>query len=270
MATARSLELQALARRLADGLPRGIEEALLTGSASRGVADEDSDFELLLIGVTLPPVAEVAAGLDVFDVDELPERDGWWIGGMVEGVPYELIAWTRARTETRLDGILSAAVVDQRIRTAEAIVHGLPLRTAGAIAAWQERLRVYPDALATAIVLDAIGDWTEQTPRGIRGLLRPGGRLELTRRLVDDLDNVLRVVFALNRAWEPGRKRLADFVAPLAVTPDRLVERIDEALLGVDILAARALVRDTLALAPDLPRVVQARELTASILAELA
>ena len=85
-------------------------------------------------------------------------------------------------------------------------------------------------------MLDAIGDWTEQTPRGIRGLLRAGGRLELTKHLVDDLDNVLRIVFALNRAWQPDWKRLPELVAPLAVKPDRLAERIDEALLTVDIV----------------------------------
>ena len=271
MATARSLELQALARRLADAFPPEIEEVLLTGSAARGVADEDSDFELLLVGEALPPPGEIAAGLDVFDVDEMPDRDGWWIGGTVAGEPYELIAWTRARTETRIDRILAAEVVDStRVRTAEAVVHGLALRTAGGIAGWQERLRAYPDALAEAIVLDAIGDWTEQTPRGLRTLLRPGCRLQLTGQLVADLENVLRIVFALNREWQPGWKRLPDRVAPLAIKPERLAERIDEALLAVDIVRARTLVGDTLALAPDLPRVVQARELTAAILAELA
>jgi predicted nucleotidyltransferase len=190
MATARSLELLALARRLADGLPPAIEEVLLTGSASRGVADEDSDFELLLVGETLPPPDEIAAGLDVFDLDEMPGGDGWWIGGTVEGDPYELIAWTRARIETR--------------------------------------------------------------------------------QLADDLENVLRIVFALNREWQPGWKRLPESVAPLAIKPERLAERVDKALLASDLVRARALVRDTLALAPDLPRVVQARELTAAILAELA
>ena len=79
---------------------------------------------------------------------------------------------------------------------------------------------------------------------------------------------MLRIVFALNRAWEPDWKRLPEIVAPLAVKPERLAERIDEALREVDIVSARELVRDTLALAPDLPRVVQARELTAAILAE--
>lgn len=239
MATARSLELQVLARRVADAFPPEIDEVLLTGSASRGVADEDSDFELLLVGETLPPPGEIAAGLEVFDVGEMPGRDGWWIGGTVQGEPYELTAWTRARTDARITGILAAEIVDQRVRAAEAIVHGLALRTSGGIADWQERLRTYPDALADAIVLDAIGDWTEQTPRGIR-------------------------------TWQPGWKRLPESVAPLPVKPQRLAERIDEALLGVDVLAARELVHDTLALAPDLPRVVQARELTAAILAELA
>ena len=271
MATARSLELQALARRVTDGLPPEIDEVLLTGSASRGVADENSDFEMLLVGETLPPVEEIAAGLDVFDVDEMPDRRGWWIGGTADGESFELIAWSRERTEERVAGILAAEIVDHiRIRTAEAIVHGLPLRTSGRLDEWQERLADYPDAVAEAIVLDAIGDWTEQTPRGIRAQLRPGGRLELTMRIVDDLENVLRIVFALNRAWEPDWKRLTEIVAPLAVKPDRLAERIDEALLRTDIVSARALVRDTLALAPDLPRVVQARELTAAILEELA
>ena len=271
MATARSIELQAIARRVAEGLPPEIEEVLLTGSASRGVADEDSDFEMLLVGETLPPLGEIAAGLDVFDAGEMPDHRGWWISGTAEGESYELIAWTRARTEERVTGILAAEIVDHtRIRAAEGIVHGLPLRTAGLVREWQERLHDYPDAVAEAIVLDAIGDWTEQTPRGIRAQLRPGGRLELTMRLVDDLENALRIVFALNRAWEPDWKRLPELVAPLAVKPQRLAERVDEALGASDILLARELVRDTLALAPGLPRVVQARKLTAAILAELA
>ena len=36
-----------------------------------------------------------------------------------------------------------------------------------------------------------------------------------------------------------------------------------------DLIAGRVLVRDTLALAPDLPQVVRARELTHAILAQL-
>ena len=238
MATARSLELQALARRVADAFPPEIDEVLLTGSASRGVADETPTSRCCSSARRCRPRKAIAAGLDVFDVGEMPDRRGWWIGGTADGEPFELIAWSRARTEERVAGILAAEIVDHiRIRTAEAIVHGLPLRTSGRLAEWQERLHGYPDALADAIVLDAIGAWTEQTPRGIRALRRDGCRLELTKNLVDDLEDVLRIVFALNRAWEPDWKRLPEIVAPLSVEPERLAERIDEALREADIVA---------------------------------
>jgi len=46
----RSLELRDLAQRVVDALPRGVvEEAVLTGSVSRGDADELSDIEMLVV-----------------------------------------------------------------------------------------------------------------------------------------------------------------------------------------------------------------------------
>jgi predicted nucleotidyltransferase len=262
--------LCALAQRVAEGLPAELEEVLLTGSVSRGTADEDSDIELLLVGDELPTVAEIAAGLDVMDVEEMPDGRGWRIVAGAGGESLELIAWSRARTEERLDGILAAEIVDHiRIRTAEAIANGVPLRTMGRVAEWQQRLAAYPEALVEAIVLDAVVGFTETTPRTVRAQLRLGGRLELAKLVIDDLEDVLRVVFALNRVWEPDWKRLPQRVAPLALKPDRLAERVDSALRDWDIVAARRLVRDTLALAPDLPRVVQAREFTDAILREL-
>src|SRR5947207_15141404 len=50
MTTPRSKELQALAQRVADALPVEIaEEVVLTGSVSRGVADDVSDIEMLVV-----------------------------------------------------------------------------------------------------------------------------------------------------------------------------------------------------------------------------
>ena len=49
---------------------------------------------------------------------------------------------------------------------------------------------------------------------------------------------MLRVVYALNRVWQPASKRLADRAASLAVKPDRLAERIEEALTEADPLRA--------------------------------
>ena len=39
--------------------------------------------------------------------------------------------------------------------------------------------------------------------RGLLTLLRPGERLALVERMVDDASRVVRIVFALNRVWQP-------------------------------------------------------------------
>jgi hypothetical protein len=74
---------------------------------------------------------------------------------------------------------------------------------------------------------------------------------------------VLRIVYALNGLWEPTTKRLAVRVEPLRVKPERLAERIEEALTEPDPLRAMLLMgelqADTLALAPSGPNVDRAR-----------
>lgn len=269
MATARSDELRALAQRFADALPSQFEEVLLTGSVSRGESDELSDIELLLVFAgervpDLPPLVEP------YQVDVYEDGTIGWDTATLDGEVLEMAAWQPARVEARLAGILAGEMIDHgRMRFADALVRGVPLRTNGAIARWQARLAVYPESLVEPIVLDASEEWLEH-PLGVRSHFRPGGRLALTRMVVDDVENVLRIVFALNRTWEPGWKRLPQLLEPLALKPERLAERIDEALRESSLRTARALVRDTLALAPDLPRVVVARERVAALLAEIA
>ncbi len=265
----RSEELRALARRFVESLPDEIDEALLTGSVSRGEADELSDVEMLLVARGTPPRLS-ALGIEMWQEDFFENGTVAWYTALVEGEVLEMAGWTHARVEGRLDGILSGEMIDHaRFRFAEALVHGIPLRTAGAIERWQARLAEYPEALVEAIVHDASEEWLEH-PLGVRAHLRPGGRLALAAMLADDLQNVLRIVFALNRVWEPSWKRLPQLVAPLAVKPERLAERIDEAVAETSLRKTRELVLDTLLLAPDLPRVVLARERTALLLRELA
>jgi hypothetical protein len=74
---------------------------------------------------------------------------------------------------------------------------------------------------------------------------------------------VLAIVFALNRVWPPTSKRLAARVAPLASKPDRLAERIEEALSEREprraLLVMTGLQLDTVRLAPSGPNVDRAR-----------
>ena len=150
MATARSDDLRTLAQRVADALPPAVaEEVVLTGSVSRGVADEISDIELLVVAREPLELEQCftlarAAGLD--GLDSWGARDGpaRRVSGYREGVPVELIWWPRDHAEARIDALLAGEAPS----TADALVHGFPLRTTGLLAAWQERLSVYPPELA--------------------------------------------------------------------------------------------------------------------------
>jgi hypothetical protein len=74
---------------------------------------------------------------------------------------------------------------------------------------------------------------------------------------------VLTIVFALNRVWRPTTKRLAARVAPLSIKPDRLAERIEEALTQPDprraLRVMSELQLDTVLLAPGGPNIDRAR-----------
>jgi hypothetical protein len=82
--------------------------------------------------------------------------------------------------------------------------------------------------------------------------------------LVDDAVRVVRIVFASNRVWQPTSKRLADRVATLSVKPERMAERIEEALTEPDPRRALLVMTDlqlkTVALAPSGPNVDRARQ----------
>jgi predicted nucleotidyltransferase len=162
VATARSEELKALAQRVADTFPPEAIEVVLTGSASRGVADDVSDIEILVVTeeqLSLEEAFELArrAGLE--------ERDSWGdpstptrrVFGYVDRQPVETIWWSRELAEELFASSGSA----------EALANGLPLRTSGLLARWQEQLADYPDELAAERIEQAAERWGGFAPAGL-------------------------------------------------------------------------------------------------------
>ncbi|MDQ5820240.1 MAG: nucleotidyltransferase domain-containing protein [Actinomycetota bacterium] len=265
MATGRSSELRDLAQRVVDALPPDVaEEAVLTGSVSRGVADEVSDIEMLIV---TPEQLELATCFEHARAAGLTELDTWGaqdtparrVSGYLEGVPLELIWWSREHAESSVDALFRG----EASSTADALAYGVPLRTSGSLARWQLRLRDYPPELAAARIEEAALTWGGFTPAGLLTLARPEERLALLERMLDDASRVLQIVCALNRVWQPTHKRLATRVAPLAVKPERLAERIEDALTEPDprraLLVMTELQAETVALAPDGPNVNRSR-----------
>jgi len=256
----RSDELRTAAERLVARIPADIAlEVVVTGSVSRGVADDVSDVEMLLVTRDLLDLETcfalaAAAGL---------ERLGSWgpqgpetsrVSGYFEGIPFELIWWSRDYAD---------AAINPESPAADAIANGVSLRTSGLLAVWHERLSVYPEALAAERIEDAALTWGGFAAAGLLTIARPGERLSLVERLVDDAVRVLQMVYAINKRWQPTTKRVAQRAEGLAVKPDRLAARIEEALTEPDPYRALAVMTqlqfDTVALAPSGPNVDRAR-----------
>ncbi len=257
--------MQELAQRVVDALPvEAVEEAVLTGSVSRGVADEVSDIEMLIV---TPEPLELAVCFEHARAAGLEELDTWGaqgtqtqrVSGVREGVPLELIWWPREYAESSIDAIF----LGEMSPAADAIANGVALRTSGSLSRWQARLSNYPDELAATRIEEAALTWGGFAPAGLLTLARPGEQLARIERMLDDASRVLRIVYALNRVWQPTHKRLAARAASLAVKPARLAERIEEALSESDprraLLVMTELQLETVALAPDGPNVNRAR-----------
>jgi hypothetical protein len=265
MTTEKSRELRELAQRVADALPPDVaQEVILTGSVSRGVADDVSDIEMLVVTPEVLPLEVCfgharAAGLtrvDTWGPQDTPTRR---VSGMRGGVPLELVWWSREVAENQV----SALVAGQLSSSADAIFYGVPLRTCGLLAAWQERLREYPDEVAATRIEEAALTWGGFVAAGLLTVARRGERLALMERMLDDAVRVVRIVFALNRVWEPTTKHLAARVEPLALKPPRLAVRIESALTEPDplraLLVMTQLQAETVALAPSGPNIDRAR-----------
>jgi predicted nucleotidyltransferase len=253
-----SEELRTLAQRVADALPPEAIEVVLTGSVSRGVADDVSDIELLVVTeeqLSLAEAFELARGAG------LEERDSWGdpstptrrVFGYLDGQPVETIWWSRELAEELFASGGSA----------EALANGVALRTSGLLAHWQERLAVYPDELAAERIERAAERWGGYAPAALLTIARPDCSLARMEWLVDSAQRVLAIVFALNRVHPPTAKRLAERVEPLQLKPERLAERIEEALAEQDsrraLAAMTELQLDAVRLAPNGPNVDRAR-----------
>jgi hypothetical protein len=262
--TPESVRLRSIAQAIADALPAAVDEVVLTGSVSRGTADAVSDIEMLIVTPGEPELDECFALAEACGLTNL----GTWgphagptkrVSGVRDGVPIELIWWSRAQAESAVDAIFASVSSGP----ADALANGIALRTSGLLAQWQERLGDFPDELAQAHIEDAALTWGGFAAAGLLTIARPGERLAMLERMVDDASRVVRIVFAINRVWPPTLKRLATRSAGLPVKPTRLAERIDEALTELDprlaLLVMTELQLETVLLAPDGPNILRAR-----------
>lgn len=256
----------ALAQRLAAQCPLELAQTIIIiGSVSRGYSDHFSDLELSFFSDNPQPVSVYEEWLraigGLVEPEEMAYHGGsltksWHDGVFVEGSwrPYTAL-------DERLERVMRAATLDHWNLTEAWHIHdAIILRDEGRLAAWQERLANYPPALAERLFEAATEAWRDLHwwpvslvnvwPVAERGL-----RMELAGRLEWIINDGLRVLFALNRRWEPDYKWLEPEGRKLTRAPDHLAARVNAIFSQAQPRAAVSLcldlIDDILAIAAD-------------------
>jgi hypothetical protein len=250
--------LLSVAERLVDACPAELgREIAVTGSVGAGLADELSDLELLLLVDAPPEPARVTTWLEsvgATDVLAGRESSGTWAWCLVDGVEVEPFWGSLQEARRGVDAVVAAEAFGHgALAFAHVVTHSVVLRSGGELSDFEARLGAYPEELRRRVVEDAIAGWEIPSPR--LGAAQRGDRFPVQWHLHREAERVLRVVFALNRRWEPPRwKWLAVHAAELEIVPPRLAARIVEPLVATDAVVAvhslAELVRETLALVP--------------------
>lgn len=178
-------------------------EIALTGSAARGLSNPESDFEINFWVERIPRVDLRLRWLQSIGVENLQlgshRRDGsQWISGSYHGIPLEAGWQTLADVENLLHALLHAETSNHKdLRLGELFLSAKLLRGEdGILAKWQERLSHYPDALGEKLIAEVLQAW-------------------LSEEFIDK-ENLVRLVFAMNKQWEINRKWTATVELPLA------------------------------------------------------
>jgi Domain of unknown function (DUF4037) len=275
-ATSWSAERRALAAKLAgDCRPDLGQAVLITGSVARGIADHYSDLEMRFLVEALQPISVyhdwLRSANGMVELEENAEHVGgtrtksWHSGVFVESLwlPWSVL-------DATLGAVIRAETTNHwKLTEAWHIAGALPLREHGRLTIWQERLQNYPDALRDRLIMQTVATWSAPAwwPTSVVSvwpLVARDARLALADRLTGYLERGLRILFALNRRWEPDFKWLTSEAPRLTIKPGELVSRVNSALTfehpRESVRTCLALLIDILTLASEEYDVSAARE----------
>lgn len=263
--TGTSRLLRQIAKRLVKRCPAELgREVALIGSAGWGIADEHSDIDLEFWVQQLPPYETITnwlqdAGVTLRSTDE-EARSGEALHfiGRYQDVWAELNWCTISSRTEKLRATLAGETIERSsIGQVWNVVTAMPLRTQGLIGYWQQRVADYPDIVQARLIASSSAFW--RFPHHIEmlwTLARRGELLGLDEWLFADLEDGLRILFAINRQWEPDWKNLRAASRLLSQTPDQLIDRINRVFLTSmpeeRIKISLGLLVDILALVPRL------------------
>jgi hypothetical protein len=220
-----------------------VEALVMAGSATTGLADEWSDFDLYAYTRGAVPIefrAKLlkprAARLELHNTffewsDEWVESDG-----NVFDLMYRSCDAIEADVEAKLGRGVAA------LGYSTSLCHSVLQATAvfdrrGWFKVLQSRLKStpYPDALVEGIIkmnLPVLGGNIHSYEQQIRSAFRRQDRISLNHRTAAWLASYFDILFAANRRFNPGEKRLLTHAQALPTVPDKMAADVEVVCAG--------------------------------------
>ncbi len=239
------------------------KEIIITGSVSRGLADENSDIEIeFLVDNLISEYDRInwikqIGGTEIYPYGA-PIGDGSvWIVFKYKDYWIEAGWQTTSIMKNNIKSI-----IEGKVHTHDKLILALTFRDAifirknGILSGLQEELKFYPDALQKKIIMNTIEPWTVDLGLEVRRILsKREDKIPLLERMISDVHRVLRILYAINKQWEPDWKWTKHIINYLEVKPENLIERIDSIICIKDtnenLKNCFELINDTVSLIPE-------------------
>jgi hypothetical protein len=228
-----SQQRYSLVSQLVETCPEALgEEIALVGSSGWGAAGDDYDLDLEFWVEHMPTPTSCLDWLWQVGAEEFLVQS--YLPGELVLVTHYQDVWldltwrTYQAVDDTLRKILLGETVDrEHFLQAWNVFRARSLRTTGRLENWQRRLAFYPEVVQERIIRVSSDSW--RFPHHLEMLWTLAAHHELfslDRWLSAHLQNGLRILFAVNRQWEPDWKHLAPASQLLAQAPPQLNERL--------------------------------------------
>ena len=220
-----------------------VEALVLAGSATTGLADEWSDYDLYAYTCGVVPI-EFRAKLLKPRASRLELHNTFfeWSDEWVEpnGTTFDLMYRSCDVIEADVEAKLERgeAALGYSTSLCYSILQAKPVfDRRGWFKALHNRLKStpYPDVLMQGVIkmnLPVLGGMIHSYEQQIRSAFRRRDRVSLNHRTAAWLASYFDILFAANRRFNPGEKRLLTHAQALPTMPDRMVADIDTVCTG--------------------------------------
>jgi predicted nucleotidyltransferase len=220
-----------------------VEALVLAGSAATGLTDEWSDYDLYAYTRGVVPIEFRARLLKPRAARLELHNTFWeWSDEWVEpdGIIFDLMYRSCDAIEADMEAKLGRGVATLGYSTSlcYSVLQAMPVfDRRGWFKALQSRLKStpYPDALVDGIIkmnLPVLGGMIHSYEQQIRSAFRRRDRISLNHRTTAWLASYFDILFAANRRFNPGEKRLLAHAQALPAVPDRMVADVEAACSG--------------------------------------